>query len=202
MKDSTEMKDILLQIKLLEQKKAALNDAAEIKVINKQINALQEKYGQLREQRKNMKAFAESVFREFNSIECTDDDELDEDQKLFYKLADQGAEIPAYKAMRLLGCLALDKEKANMEQRTVAYHAGNSWLRDYITNDPLKTFEGITFFDIMKFLCPEYYDKYWDSFKLESIDDETADKCTYQLMRTIDSETAQALCHGVWLGYL
>lgn len=129
-------------------------------------------------------------------------EKIDVDKKLFNDIEEQGAKIPAYKAIRLLGCLALDKEKANTEQRTVAYCAGSEWLRVYKTNDPLKTFEDITFFDIMKFLCPEYYDKYWDSFKIESIDDETVDKCIYQLMLTIDSETTQALCHGVWLGYL
>lgn len=202
MKDSTEMKDILLQIKLLEQKKAALNDAAEIKVINKQINNLQEKYGQLREQRKNMKAFAESVFREFNSMECADDDELDEDQKLFYKLADQGADIPAYKAMRLLGKLVFDKIKESVGQSTVAWHAGNYWLQEYVHNDKLKRFKDVTFFDMMRFLCPEYGDEYWKTLDMIAIDDEATDKYTYQMMREVDLETAQALCHGVWLGYL
>ena len=202
MKDSNEMKDILLQIKLLEQKKAALNDAAEIKTINKEINALQEKYGQLKEQRKNEKAFVESVFREFNSIECADDDELDEDQKLFYKLADQGAEIPAYKAMRLLGKLVFDKIKENVGQSTVAWHAGNAWLREYVNNDKLKRFEKTTFFDMMRFLCLEYGDECWETLDMIAIDDEATDKYTYQMMREVDLETAQALCHGVWLGYL
>ena len=72
MKDSTEMKDILLKIKLLEQKKAELNDAAEIKVINKQINALQMEYVQLKGQRRNEKAFLESIEREYNGINCND----------------------------------------------------------------------------------------------------------------------------------
>ena len=202
MKDSNEMKDILLQIKLLEQKKAALSDAVEIKTINKEINALQEKYGQLKEQRKNEKAFVESVFREFNSIECTDDDELDADQKMFYDLAEQGAKIPAYKAMRLLGKLVFDKIKENVGQSTVAWHAGNAWLREYVNNDKLKRFEKTTFFDMMRFLCPEYDDECWKTLDMIAIDDEATDKYTYQMMREVDLETAQALCHGVWLGYL
>ena len=202
MKDSNEMKDILLQIKLLEQKKAALSDAVEIKTINKEINALQEKYGQLKEQRKNEKAFVESVFREFNSIECTDDDELDADQKMFYDLAEQGAKIPAYKAMRLLGKLVFDKIKENVGQSTVAWHAGNAWLREYVNNDKLKRFEKTTFFDMMRFLCPEYGDECWETLDMIAIDDEATDKYTYQMMREVDLETAQALCRGVWLGYL
>ena len=203
MKDSNEMKEILLQIKQLEQKKSILSDTAEIKAVNKQINALQEKYGQLRGQRKNEKAFVESVFREFNSIECTDDDdELDADQKLFYDLAEQGAKIPAYKAMRLLGKLVFDKIKESVGQSTVAWHAGNAWLREYVNNDKLKRFEKNTFFDMMRFLCPEYGDEYWEALDMIAVDDEATDKYTYQLMQTVDLETAQALCHGVWLGYL
>ena len=202
MKDSNEMKDILLQIKILEQKKAALSDAAEIKTINKEINALQEKYGQLKEQRKNEKAFVESIFREFNSIECADDDELDEDQKLFYNLAEQGAKIPAYKAMRLLGKLVFDKIKESVGQSTVAWHAGNYWLQEYVNNDKLKRFKDVTFFDMMRFLCPEYGDECWKTLDMIAIDDEATDKYTYQLMQTVDLETAQALCYGVWLGYL
>lgn len=203
MKDSNEMKEVLLQIKQLEQKKAALNDAAEIKVINKQINALQEKYGQLREQRKNEKAFVESVFREFNSIECTDDDgELDADQKLFYDLAEQGAKIPAYKAMRLLGKLVFDKIKESVGQSTVAWHAGNHWLQEYVNNDKLKRFKNVTFFDMMRFLCPEYGNECWAALDMIALDDDSTDKYTYQLMREVDMETAQALCRGVWLGYL
>lgn len=203
MKDSNEMKEVLLQIKQLEQKKSILSDAAEIKAVNKQINALQEKYGQLREQRKNEKAFVESVFREFNSIECTDDDgELDADQKLFYDLAEQGAKIPAYKAMRLLGKLVFDKIKESVGQSTVAWHAGNYWLQEYVNNDKLKRFKNVTFFDMMRFLCPEYGNECWAALDMIALDDDSTDKYTYQLMREVDMETAQALCRGVWLGYL
>ena len=73
MKDSTEMKDILLQIKLLEQKKTALNDAAEIKVINKQINALQEKYGHMKEELKSQRFFGYSIDREYINSMVNDD---------------------------------------------------------------------------------------------------------------------------------
>lgn len=67
-----DLKELKHQIKLLEQKKAALNDAAEIKVINKQINALQMKYGRLKGQKRNEKAFLDSVEREYNGINCDD----------------------------------------------------------------------------------------------------------------------------------
>ena len=43
------LKVLKLQIKAIEQKKPTLTDAAEIKAINKQINALQEEFGRLRE---------------------------------------------------------------------------------------------------------------------------------------------------------
>ncbi|MBP5643964.1 MAG: hypothetical protein J6X10_07040 [Bacteroidales bacterium] len=61
------------QIKLLEQKKASLSDAAEIKATNRQINELQMKCGALKKEYKNVKDFRNSIDREFNSIEISDD---------------------------------------------------------------------------------------------------------------------------------
>ena len=129
-------------------------------------------------------------------------EKLNEDEKMFYELAEQGANIPPYQAMRLLGILALDKDKANIGQRTVAFWAGSYWLQEYVKNDHLKRFEKITFVDVMRFLCPEYGKEYWDAFDLVPIDNEATDKYTYQLMRIVDLETAQALCRGIWLGNL
>lgn len=68
MKDSNEMKDILLQIKQLEQKKVSLKDAAEIKTINKEINALQMEYGQVRKVVKSQRLFDFSIDREYVNI--------------------------------------------------------------------------------------------------------------------------------------
>ena len=65
MKDSNEMKTLLLQIKQLQQKKTTLTDAAEIKAVNKQINALQEEFGRLREEIKHQRSYERSVEREF-----------------------------------------------------------------------------------------------------------------------------------------
>lgn len=199
MNDSIEnpswLRERRLQIMELEKMKATLTDAAEINAINQQIDALE--VDDRLEERNNMKALIDAVFND-----SYDDDEFDEDQKLFYKLANQGAEIPAYKAMRLLGKLVFDKIKENVGQSTVAWHAGNYWLQEYVNNDKLKRFKNVTFFDMMRFLCPEYGDEYWKTLDMIAIDDEATDKYTYQMMREVDLETAQALCHGVWLGYL
>lgn len=205
MNDSIEkskgLRERRLQIMELEQKKATLTDAAEIDAINQQIDALEEE--DRLEERNNVKALIDAVF---NGSEDDSDpkmvEELNEDDKLFYELAKQGADIPPYLAMRLLGILALDKDKANIGQRTVAFWAGSHWLQEYVKNDHLKRFEKIAFVDVMRFLCPEYGKEYWDAFDLVPIDDEATDKYTYQLMRTVDLETAQALCRGVWLGNL
>ena len=67
-----DLKELEHQIKLLEQKKVALNDAAEIKAINKEINTLQMEYGRLKGQRRNEKAFLQSIEREYNGISCDD----------------------------------------------------------------------------------------------------------------------------------
>jgi hypothetical protein len=57
----------------LEQKKTTLTDAAEIKAINKQINALQVKFGRLKEEMKNERAFLKDIEREF--VYCVVGDE-------------------------------------------------------------------------------------------------------------------------------
>jgi conjugal transfer/entry exclusion protein len=49
----------------LEQKKTTLTDATKIKAINKQINALQVKFGQLKEEMKNERAFLKDIEKEF-----------------------------------------------------------------------------------------------------------------------------------------
>ena len=49
----------------MEQKKTTLTDAAEIKALNKQINALQVKFGRLKEEMKNERAFLKDIEKEF-----------------------------------------------------------------------------------------------------------------------------------------
>ena len=73
MKDSNEMKTLLLQIKQLQQKKTTLTDAAEIKAVNKQINALQEELGRLSEEIKRQRSYERSVEREFVHCVVGDD---------------------------------------------------------------------------------------------------------------------------------
>ena len=73
MEDSEKLKSLKSQIKALEQKKITLTDAAEIKAVNKQINALQEELGRLREEIKCQKSYERSVEREF--IHCVVRDE-------------------------------------------------------------------------------------------------------------------------------
>jgi chromosome segregation ATPase len=71
--DSEKLQDLKSQIKELEQKKTTLTDAAEIKAVNKQINALQEEFGRLREEIKCQKSYEKSVEREFVHLEIGDD---------------------------------------------------------------------------------------------------------------------------------
>ena len=65
MEDAEQLQSLKSQIKSLEQKKTILTDAAEIKAVNKQINALQEEFGRLREEIKCQRSYEESVEREF-----------------------------------------------------------------------------------------------------------------------------------------
>ena len=65
MEDPEKLKSLKSQIKELEQKKTSLTDAEEIKAVNKQINALQEEFGQLRKEIQYRRSYEKSVEREF-----------------------------------------------------------------------------------------------------------------------------------------
>ena len=73
MEDSEKLQDLKSQIKVLEQKKITLTDAAEIKAVNKQINALQEEFGRLRKEIQCRRSYEKSVEREF--VHCVVGDE-------------------------------------------------------------------------------------------------------------------------------
>ena len=73
MTDSEKLQDLKSQIKTLEQKKTTLTGTAEIKAVNKQINNLQEEFGQLREELKNDRAYMKDVEREFVHCVMGDD---------------------------------------------------------------------------------------------------------------------------------
>ena len=73
MEDSEKLQTLKAQIKELEQKKTTLTDAAEIKAVNKQINALQEELGWLKEEIKCQRSYEKSVKREFIHCEIGDD---------------------------------------------------------------------------------------------------------------------------------
>ena len=73
MEDSEKLQDLKTKIKVLEQKKPTLTDAAEIKTVNRQINALQEEYGRLRKEIQYRKSYEQSVEREF--VHCVVGDE-------------------------------------------------------------------------------------------------------------------------------
>lgn len=73
MEDSEKLQDLKSQIKELEQKKATLTDADEIKDINKQINALQEEFGRLRKEIQYQRSYEKSIEREFVYCEIGDD---------------------------------------------------------------------------------------------------------------------------------
>lgn len=73
MDDSEKLQELKSHIKELEQKKTTLTDAEEIKLVNKQINALQEKFGQLRKEIQCRGSYDKSIEREFIHSEINDD---------------------------------------------------------------------------------------------------------------------------------
>ena len=73
MEDSEKLQTLKAQIKELEQKKTTLTDAAEIKAVNKQINALQEEFGRLRKEIQYRRSYEQSVEREFVHCVAGDD---------------------------------------------------------------------------------------------------------------------------------
>lgn len=73
MTDQEKLQSLKLQIKALKQKKTTLTDAAKIKAVNNQINALQEEFGRLRKEIQYRRSYEKSVEREF--VHCVVGDE-------------------------------------------------------------------------------------------------------------------------------
>ena len=112
--------------------------------------------------------------------------------------------IDEYQGIKLLAKLALDKNKGNVKQSTVAYHAGRHMLWDFIKSEhPMaQSFQNKSFLEVMQYLYPEYGQEAFDAFKIVPVDDEEIAKYAKQLKAEVDSETADALEYGIWLGYL
>ena len=49
---------------------------------------------------------------------------------------------------------------------------------------------------------PEYGQEAFDTFKIIPVDDDEVEEYAEQLKAEVDSETADALEYGIWLGYL
>lgn len=73
MNETENLKSLKSQIKELEQKKPTLTDTAEIKAVNRQINALQVEFGQLRKEIQYLRSYEKSVEREFVHCVVGDD---------------------------------------------------------------------------------------------------------------------------------
>ena len=71
--DKQKLAETKQAIKALQEKKATITDTEKLKAINKQINALQEKFGQLRKEIQYRRLYEKSVEREF--VHCVVGDE-------------------------------------------------------------------------------------------------------------------------------
>ena len=112
--------------------------------------------------------------------------------------------IDEYQGIKLLAKLALDKNKENIKQSTIAYHAGRHMLWDFIKSEhPMApVFQNKSFLEVMQYLYPEYGQEAFVTFKIVPVNDEEIAKYSKQLKAEADSETAEALEYGIWLGYL
>ena len=112
--------------------------------------------------------------------------------------------IDEYQGIKLLAKLALDKNKENIKQSTIAYHAGRHMLWDFIKSEhPMApVFQNKSFLEVMQYLYPEYSQEAFDAFKIVPVDDDEIEEYAEQLKAEVDSETTEALEYGIWLGYL
>ena len=112
--------------------------------------------------------------------------------------------IDEYQGIKLLAKLALDKNKENIKQSTIAYHAGRHMLWDFIKSDHqmAPVFQNKSFLEVMQYLYPEYGQEAFDAFKIVPVDDDEIEEYAGQLKAEVDSETTEALEYGIWLGYL
>ena len=71
--DKQKLAETKQAIKALQEKKATITDTEKLKAINKQINVLQEKFGQLRKEIQCRWSYEKSIEREFIHCEISDD---------------------------------------------------------------------------------------------------------------------------------
>ena len=71
--DKHKLDEIKQTIKALQEKKSTITDTEKLKAINKQINNLQEKFGQLRKEIQCRGSYDKSIEREFIHSEISDD---------------------------------------------------------------------------------------------------------------------------------
>ena len=121
------------------------------------------------------------------------------DMMVFNKFAAKGRKMEPIHAMKLMTNLYMDNCGISLGERTLAYDAGSGWLKKYIDDNPEQTeWNDFTCFsEVMAAICVEYNEEEYDQYDIAplTIEEERKDACSS--VKTLDEDTAAALCWGI-----
>ena len=121
------------------------------------------------------------------------------DMMVFNKFAAKGRKMEPIHAMKLMTNLYMDNCGISLGERTLAYDAGSGWLKKYIDDNPEQTeWNDFTCFsEVMAAICVEYNEEEYDQYDIAPLTIEEERKDASSSVKTLDEDTAAALCWGI-----
>ena len=121
------------------------------------------------------------------------------DMIVFNKFAAKGRKMEPIHAMKLMTNLYMDNCGISLGERTLAYDAGSGWLKKYIDDNPEQTeWNDFTCFsEVMAAICVEYNEEEYDQYDIAPLTIEEERKDASSSVKTLDEDTAAALCWGI-----
>ena len=120
-------------------------------------------------------------------------------RKVYNKFVAKGRKMDPIHAMKLLTRMYIDNCGISLGERTLAYDAGSGWLKKYIDDNPEQTeWNDFTCFsEVMAAICVEYNAEEYDQYDIAPLTIEEERKDASSSAKTLDEDTAAALCWGI-----
>ena len=119
--------------------------------------------------------------------------------KVYNKFVAKGRKMEPLHAMKLMAQLYMDNCGISLGDRTLAYDAGSGWLKKYIDDNPEQTeWNDFTCFsEVMPTICAEYDEEEFGHYDIAPMTIEEERKHASSYAKTIDEDSAAALCWGI-----
>ena len=121
------------------------------------------------------------------------------EMSIYYKFVANARKMDPIHAMKLMAKLYMDNCGISLGDRTLAYDAGSGWLKKYIEDNPEQTeWDDTTcFVDVMPAICAEYDKEVYDHYDIAPMTIEEEREYAPSCAKSLDEDTAAALCWGL-----